>query len=428
MKKIFGRDCLAQFLEFILLYLPSFLSRYSIQLMIVALPWLMQARKANMNDISMNFAWFFTGSLVMTFLAAKVLSHLNIKSSLIISIVIVSLLSFASLLIIEPTNIAIIRFLQGGALAFLRPLSKIWLIEFKAQKLSVQDLATRSSWSQILISVGTILGGWFGARFGMITGGMEELVLFSAILLLSPMLLFIVAYVIYFLAHKEKEKIKTSSDKSAKESLTAGFKFFLRMPKLLLVLILYLLSLTAFKVLIIAFPFHVRSLTSSLEQLKSLELILVLQPIAFLFGNWFLSKILKYFKSNHSTGIILICISTTFTALLPWLTVYTNNMFISGIFICFGGGLLSGFIYPLLIYIIGDEMNKCELNLKRQIILVTSLVADIGQFFGILLLSLSVFEIMPLHSLFVVLALTVMAIIFFIITEQKRRLKILNYP
>ncbi|BBH54366.1 MFS transporter [Fluviispira sanaruensis] len=427
MHKICRWNGFARFLEFILLYLPSFLSRYSIQLMIVALPWLMQARKASMNEISMNFAWFFTGSLVMTFLAAKVLSSLNIKSSLIISIIIVSLLSFASLLIIEPTNIAIIRFLQGGVLAFLRPLSKIWLMEFKAHNLSVQDLATRSSWSQILISVGTILGGWFGARLGMITGGMQELVTFSAILFLTPMLLFIVAFAIYFLAYNEKDKINPSSEKPGKASLTAGFKFFLRMPKLLLALILYLLSLTAFKVLIIAFPFQVRSLMPSFEQLKSLELILVMQPIAFLVGNWLLTQILKYFKTNYSIGIMFICISTTFIALLPWLTIYTSNLFISGFLICFGGGLLSGFIYPLLIYIIGDELNKCELNLKRHIILVTSLVADIGQFFGILLLSLSVFEIMPLHSLCVVLAFTVMAIIFFIITEQKKRLKELNY-
>ncbi len=378
MHKICRWNGFARFLEFILLYLPSFLSRYSIQLMIVALPWLMQARKASMNEISMNFAWFFTGSLVMTFLAAKVLSSLNIKSSLIISIIIVSLLSFASLLIIEPTNIAIIRFLQGGVLAFLRPLSKIWLMEFKAHNLSVQDLAKRSSWSQILISVGTILGGWFGARLGMITGGMQELVTFSAILFLTPMLLFIVAFAIYFLAYNEKDKINPSSEKPGKASLTAGFKFFLRMPKLLLALILYLLSLTAFKVLIIAFPFQVRSLMPSFEQLKSLELILVMQPIAFLVGNWLLTQILKYFKTNYSIGIMFICISTTFTALLPWLTIYTNNLFISGFLICFGGGLLSGFIYPLLIFIIGDELNKCELNLKRQIILVTSLVADIG--------------------------------------------------
>ncbi|KAB8028496.1 MFS transporter [Fluviispira multicolorata] len=193
------------------------MSRYSIQLMIVALPWLMQARKASINDISMNYAWFFSGSLVMTVLAAKVLSNLKIKSSLIISIIVVSLLSFASLLIVEPTNIAIIRFLQGGVLAFLRPLSKIWLIEFKAQNLSVEELATRSSWSQILISIGTILGGWFGVRLGMIAGGMQELVIFSAVLFLTPMALFIVAFVIYFITHKEKEEISISTQNSVRK-------------------------------------------------------------------------------------------------------------------------------------------------------------------------------------------------------------------
>ncbi|KAB8028497.1 hypothetical protein [Fluviispira multicolorata] len=94
---------------------------------------------------------------------------------------------------------------------------------------------------------------------------------------------------------------------------------------------------------------------NSQEQLKNLEINLVIQPIGFFLGNWFLTHILKYFKSSNSLGLILICISTFLTALMPWLTVYTNNLYISGFFICLGSGFLSGFIYPLLIFIIGDK-------------------------------------------------------------------------
>ena len=128
-------------LSLILNYLPSFLSRYYLQVMLIALPWILQNQYIAIDEISYIIGIFFWGSILSSLVFAIYAHKLNTIKWLKSVLLLLSLISIICFFTLNFKILLILRFFQGCLNGLLRPLNQIWLQDRAGLQSSAHDLS-----------------------------------------------------------------------------------------------------------------------------------------------------------------------------------------------------------------------------------------------------------------------------------------------
>jgi len=377
-------------------YLPSFLTRYSLQLMTVALPWVLQMRGEHLNAIAGSFIVFFSGSLLAAFWISKKIKSLDIPVVLVQMIILQAALSALCFWITTPWLLYLIRFIQGFSLGALRPVNQIWVNEHQNELCRIA-LTKRSTFSQVMVSAGILAGSALGSVVQNYVSTAEVAMAYGIVACLLPG----IGAAIYL----NKSSKKTSEEKKLPQLKPATWNelwvWLQSHPASMSAIIFYILSLTVFKIWIIAIPFSIRENPSflNLESATSfLGVLFMFHSISFLISQYVLSKTSDRLSNNPKTNSMWVGILTLMQGLFVWFGFLSGSAVITLSCIVIGGGILAGIIHPVLMNSLYIEIPERQGILMRKVLIVLSVSADIGQIFacGLLLFPIPIHGGLPL--------------------------------
>ncbi len=367
------------------IYLPSLMTRYSIQVMLIALPWILQTKNISLSEISLTLGSFYCGSLITGIFATKIIRGRSIDSILRLCIALQAIVSAGCFFTSNLQLLFILRFFQGAFLGLLRPVNQIWLIELKSER-DPSKTAQVATYSQVLIALGMALGGYFGALSGRFSSSAFEAIVFAVAISILPAI-----FVLCFTPRlKNVDQYREQSQSSSEPMISV----LLTRPALLDAVFAYALSLTVFKIWIMVFPFWIRQSLAifSYGDLhgKNIEYFLgtifLIHPLSFSAAQWFFGKSTPRMpKSSNYNLLILVC-AVFAQAFFTWASIFLGNIWLSGFFIILGGGIISAAIYPSLMCTVMRELESHSSHLKRSMMVILSVSADIGQLLGSLFL------------------------------------------
>jgi len=394
-----------------MVYLPSLLTRYSIQLMVIALPWILQSKTIDLASISMTLGIFYVASILVGIKSLSFIHRMNIRKTLILTIFIQAIASALCFFTTDLLYLSFLRAIQGGSTGLLRPLNQIWLINFYHNDECPNSRAKRATFGQVYVAIGMALGSFLGSL-------VIEFVhpqLFGTVICLLPSFA-----CIYFLP-KEKISINTLPAIESLPNFSKTKAWFLKDYNIMKVFLYYLLSLVIFKIWIVELPFTIRS-DSSLIDPKVLILTLTLHPLLFSFSQLLIGIFLNRINTKNETSSLIVGLSTMLQGILIYCTLFTTSPLLFSILLLAGGAILPAFIYPFLSKVIMQSL-KGEIEIvKRNAMVLLSLSADIGQVIGSLLLMISFHSGPMVQMLFPVsLILFIFFINFFMSTMAKTR-------
>ncbi len=361
-----------------IIYGPSFLTRYGIQFLIVALPWLLQSKGYSLGQVSQVLLFYNVGSLLVGFLSTRFIHKLNSKKMIMWTGLFQSILAVGAVGLSSMNYISLFMFLQGVCLGLLRPLSKIWIFELSKRN-EKNDVVSKAAFSEVLTAVGMTLGSVFGSLAVKFIQNELHLFGYTSICLITPVL--VLTYFIRSISMKKLESITVNP----KDSFLDFLRWVKNDQSLALVLIIYLMSITVFKIWIVGVPYFLRNQNSS-DIEAFLSMVLGLHPIIFMIGQILAAKfVLKRFIQEKWV-FLSIGLSTLLQALFVGLGAFLSSKISISFGILLGGGLIAALIYPLCISICEKHMLKHGATFQRQLFLVLALAADIGQLLGSLLL------------------------------------------
>ena len=363
-------------------YGPSVMTRYSIQLMIVSLPWLLQKNNVPITSISLTLSLFYAGSLLAALIGGRYLEHMNIRTALITVLISQAVVTSACFFTDEMAIIGLLRFAQGAFTGILRPLNQIWLLEYFSGE-NVAGQTRRSTFGQVAIAIGSALGNFLGATAAMKENG----AVIGAVACLAPVL------VIVLLLPKLRTKEGCGPMKQKAEGLAPTLAWLMKNPVCFKTLSLYLLSLVIFKLWVIGVPLYFRSMAAYSPEVTTriLTIALTMSPIGFAVGQFIMGLLTRYYPKSRETAIPLLMASNLVQALLTWASLYVPGQYSAIIFLFLGGGLFGATTYPLVTYLLLSEIDQVGRAFRRPVMLFLSIAADFGQVIGGFLLAL------PLH-------------------------------
>ena len=362
-------------------YLPSFMSRYYLQLIILILPWLLQNNHVSLGYISNIFSIFFIGSLSSTIVFSFFDHKINNKRCLYHAAWIQTIAMILCFYIKTPVDILVLRFIQGFGNGIFRPMNRIWLQNTLDSNDYAKTQAKVSSNGQAFIAIGMCIGSISGVLV-VITSANKFI---TALCVIIPLLLVVISIMMV------KTKILSISN-NVEFNAKKIINFFKVSKYSLMALVTYTLSLSVFKIWIIGVPYDMRSHGySSLL----IALMFILQSLCYGITQLSLNNYNKFMMTDQKMGIIIICISTIAQGLLTSLSLYFNNRYFICLIILVGGGLLPALIYPQMILIIMKDCSSPKyFFLKGKLFFILAISADAGQLLGSLcLIRPNVFDI-----------------------------------
>ncbi len=382
------------------IYLPSLMSRYSIQLMLVALPWILQSRHVSMLTISVTIGFFYAGSLLAALVASQVAGKIRVRETLQVVILLQGIFSAAALFSVDITLLSLMRFLQGVSVGTLRPLSQIWLLEVAGDETAEQRAKT-AAYSQVVVSLGMAAGSFLGSLAPQATNGL----LYGVLVCLLPSLM-----VIPFLP-KSGERVRERPQAESGTNLKAAWQWMATHSTSARAILIYLLSLMVLKIWFVGLPFYIREETVKVAGpgiLAALSLSLSLHPLAFSFGQWVMGALTNRLPRTPAVNLFLLALATGLQAVLTWCGTLSANPWVIGGLIVIGGGLIPAAIYPILSLINMRDLLESSPVLRRQVMIVLALAADLGQLLGTALLAVPAITGVPMEIMLVPLVAVVL--------------------
>ncbi len=383
------------------IYLPSLMSRYSIQMMLVALPWILQSRNLSMLTISVTIGFFYAGSLLAALVASQVAGRIRVRQTLQIVILLQGIFSAAALFTSNLALLSLVRFLQGVSVGALRPLSQIWLLEVAGDE-TPEQRATTAAHSQVVVSLGMAAGSFLGSLAPQATNAL----LYGVLVCMLP------SVIVMFLLPKSNESTPRAPQQAAPTTnLTAALRWMAAHPTSARAILIYLLSLMVLKIWFVGLPFYIREETVKVAGpgiLIALSTALAIHPLAFSFGQWLMGFVTERLPRKSSTSLFLLALATALQAVLTWSAILTANPWVIGGLIVIGGGLIPAAIYPILSLINMRDLHDSSPVLRRQVMIVLALAADVGQLMGTALLGLSPVTGVPMEVMVVPLVLVLL--------------------
>jgi len=350
------------------LYLPSFFTRYLIQFLIVGLPWMLQARKFELTEIAMLLGCYYATSLLVSLANTKIIHFLPSRNTIIVAGLFQAVLCTVILLSSGLATIYISMVFLGVSVGLLRPMSKIWLLENQTELIRRNEIIKRSAWSEIFVSLGMALGGALGAVAGKINN-ILNLAIVSGCIMLPTVLLLTLKKTDNNICNKPSESNEFLSDKFVWAAI-----------------LIYLLSVCIFKLWIVKVPFELRKAGDIVTQ-SELAFILAIHPIGFLVGQFLMGRFAHLLTKNQDKLMIALSSLTVMQGALTWAAIYVKSKLLVGILVVGGGGVLAAGIFPIAIALVESHLVNGGAKFKRQVMVLFSIAADVGQVIAMLILS-----------------------------------------
>lgn len=354
------------------IYFPSVLTRYAIQLMLVAMPWVMQSSGFGMNVIAGTLLAFFVGSLLGGLSVPVLFRRVRPDPLMRFAILGQAVISALCLFDFDLNSLQALRFGQGLMLGILRPVNQVWLLEFRRHE-KPSDAARSTTYSQVLIALGMALANLLGGLFNFIHDDTARW-LFIISVNLGPAIMFAVL----------TPKPARSPMVEARVEDFGFVNWLLRHPVTLLGVALYVLSLATFKIWMIQYPFSFRTAHHEAEQ-GLLVGALMAQPLIFAAGQFTAATFLHRVSGRFFLGILMGCCLGQ--ALLTAAAIMVPHALLSLVLLVVGGGFLPAFIHPSLMMVLLQKEAGLSSSVRRKIMVTLSLGADIGQIIGLGLLT-----------------------------------------
>lgn len=403
-------------LQALALYLPSLLSRYSTQVLVIAIPWLLQAQGVGLADISAALLPFYAGSFLFSAIASVRPPTWNLPLTLVAVLALQGLFSLLCLLSMSMAWLAVFRFLQGAATGLSRPLAQLWALE---RDTSAQASAGKKMqvnvFVQVAIALGMALGSHVGVMLGRERGGLGFLVL----AVLIPVV--IACASVWMLARRPAVDVLAPfmPQEAAPHNPTevppasAGGLRGLK-PGLAGAFLVFLASMAAYNVWPVLVPYTVRS--RGLTELSAvLALVLALQPLLFGLAQLVAAAALKRIFAGDRMLLGLLLGSHVVSLLLLRVAALQDEPWIFGLSFLMAAGLVVAAIYPLSSLLLMRHVEHLPAGERRasqrRLILLFGLAGDLGQLLGGGLLVCGIFPGQPLDLLWLTVLLALPAVL-----------------
>lgn len=406
-------------------YLPSLLSRYSTQVLVISIPWLLQAQGIGLAEISAALLPFYAGSLVFSALASLRAGRWNLPRALALVLFLQGLFSSLCLLSDSVTWLAMFRFLQGAATGLSRPLAQLWALECEAseqaspeRKMQVQVLV------QVAIALGMALGSQVGVLLGRAQGGLG--VVLAAVLLPAGLACASVGLLARRLRRIPSSRVPGADrDDRAPEAQAGGAQradarasragaWRGSWAALAGAFLVFFASMAAYNVWPILVPFAIRSRALP-ELVGALAAALALQPLLFGVGQLAVAADLKRRAASDRSLLLLLLAAHGLSSLALWAAALQDSAWLFTFLFLAGSGLAVAAIYPVASLLLMRHVERLPVERRsdsqRQLVFLFGLAGDLGQLAGGGLLAVGLFSSQPLQllGLLAALALPVLA-------------------
>jgi MFS family permease len=387
------------------LYFPSFLIRYSMQFTLIALPWVLQGRGIPIAAISTAVSFFHFGSLGSGLLAGRLIGRVKVRGMLRGLLLLQALLAASCFWSFNIPTLSALCLLQGATLGILRPLNQIWLLELEPEGSTVEQTARRSTYSQVVLALGMAVGAWLGA----VVSGVSGSVFFGMASCLVPSLAGI-----FWLPPGPPPRAQGSTTVAAPHGLRAPITWLTRHVFAGSAVLLFLLSMVTFKVWIVGLPFHLRTQATGMPDgqhlVTLLGILLAVQPLVFAGGQFVAGRLVHRMPRTPLASVGLLLAANLAQAGMTWLAVWSGLPgWAMMMLVLVGGGLGPAIIYPLMMLMLMRQLREGGMHLYRQMMLLLSILADVGQLIGVALLALPSLTRLPLETLLLPVLLVMMA-------------------
>ncbi len=394
-------------------YLPSLLSRYSTQVLVIAIPWLLQGRGLDAAAISSALLPFYAGAFLLSAWASAKAPRWHLARTLVAALLLQGLFALLCLQSESVGWLAVFRFLQGAATGLSRPLAQLWALECEA---SVQDSAERKMqvhvFVQVAIALGMSLGSWVGVALAQAHGSVLPVVL--AVGLPVALACASVATLARRAARLEAQVPQAvhgpAASEDASEEREAAATPWTQRP-VQAVFLVFFASMAAYNVWPILVPFALRASSPAPELLAALAMALTLQPVLFGISQLVIAAWLKRRPAGDSILLLGLVVGHGLSLLAFRLAAQETRTGAFVLLFLLGGGLLVAVIYPvsslLLMRAVAHLPVALRVPSQRRLVVQFGLAGDLGQLAGGGLIAAN---LMPQRPIDLFLALGVLAL------------------
>lgn len=350
-------------------YLPSFLSRYYIQFLLISIPWILQNSKISLTYISWTFSLFFMGSFISAIIFSIFIDRRRVSFLMKISIVIQIITIILCFIQLNLYILLILRFIQGAASGIFRPLNRIWLQNTIAKNSTPHENTRIASIGQAFIALGMSSGAVAG--IGAINYINNKI--FVGLIIILPAIFSMLPLI-------KGTCVENKADKTNYFKLKELIKFFKVKKSSLLVLLIYILSLVIFKIWIIGVPYYFRA--NIPHYIYLIKISLILQALAYAVAQFIFGVFSKKFSTNKDFQIYLMLTACVFQGIITWFTLHIKSAALLYFLFIVGGGIIPALIFPAMMIILMQDLHQENSNLRDLIFFVLAIAADVGQLLG----------------------------------------------
>lgn len=385
-------------LRVLAVYLPSLLSRYSTQVLVISIPWLLQGQGVGLAEISAALLPFYAGSLVFSALASWRAPAWNVPRALMAVLVLQGLFSLLCLLTGSVAWLAVFRFLQGAATGVSRPLAQLWALECEAGERSTPERKMQVNvFVQVAIAAGMAMGSYVGVMLGREAGGV--LVVTAVVLLPVAVACASVWRLDRRLPARRASGVEAAQD-ATREPLRAAVGPV--SAGLVGAFLVFFASMAAYNIWPVLIPFALRSRALP-ELLAVLTLALAVQPLLFGIAQLAIAAALRRFAVTDRFLLALLLASHLASLLAVSAGAAQDHPGLFLVAFLAGTGLAVGAIYPVASLLLMRHVERLPASHRqasqRRLVFLFGLAGDLGQLVGGGLLAWDLFPHAPLDLL-----------------------------
>lgn len=382
------------------IYLPSLLSRYSTQVLVISIPWLLQAQGVGLAEIAAALLPFYAGSLAFSALASFRAATWSVPRALVAVLILQGLFSLLCLVSGSVAWLAVFRFLQGAATGVSRPLAQLWALECEAGLQSTPERKMQVNvFVQVAIAVGMALGSHAGVTLGRDQWGILAV---SAVVLLPVA---VACASVWRLARSLPPGQQASATVLQQGASPPRQKWAGPLsPGLAGAFLVFFASMATYNIWPVLIPFAVRGRVAP-DLVEALALALAIQPLLFGVAQLGVAAVLQRLCASDRLLLALLLGSHLLSLLAMRVGSAQGHPWLFGLVFLAGAGLAVGVIYPVGSLLLMRHIERLpephRLANQRRLVFLFGLAGDLGQLAGGGLLAAGLFPHQPLDLLWV---------------------------
>ncbi len=343
----------------------------------------MQDFGATLNQIAQALIPFYAGTIVFGLIGGIVSHKLDIRLALVIALIIQTLFGFLCLIVQDIGWIAILRFMQGAATGWSRPLAHIWANELlSGAKQDSREKALINTIVQTAIGLGMVLGN----AVGVWLGEKPTQIVFHIILMIIPVL--VTSHLMLRTNVTENSRAKKSSHVAIK--LSEVF----RHESVVMTFLIFMISMAYYNVWPLILPFEARQRWGGMP--IEFTTALVVQPLLFSIGQLVFAIYQRHLEWSPRKIILILILLHLLSLVFAFFCLMTDTTIEFTLIFLLATTITVAGIYPLSMLILMNYINylpkKNQQVTQRKLLFAFGFAGDIGQLIGGMTLTLSHFQ------------------------------------